>query len=124
MASVTSLGSCKTGSARLARRVSSGICGGVSGEDCGGSDDGVVVGQISGRVYRPEDVRRMFVKQWSAWCRENFRNSVQLAAAFGVSEKTARLWMEEVNAPQGYAVACASEGLVEGAEPFRLELVA
>lgn len=82
------------------------------------------VGRISHRVLRPEDVRRHFPDQWQAWCRANFRSSVHLAAAFGVSEKTARLWMEGVNSPQGYAVASAMEGLVDGVEPFRLDLAA
>ena len=124
MASVTSLGSCKGISARARGGVSSGVLGGASGGVRVGAGGGAEVGEISRRVYRPEDVRARFTQQWSLWCRANFRNSVQLAAAFGVSEKTARLWLEEVNAPQGYAVACASEGLIAGAAPFRLDLAA
>ena len=128
MASVTSMVARDPRSARAAGRVSYGKSGGVSGGVSGGGEVGAgggrEVGEISRRVYRPEDVRARFTRQWSAWCRANFRNSVQLAAAFGVSEKTARLWLEEVNAPQGYAVACASEGLVAGAAPFRLDRAA
>lgn len=121
MASVTSLASGAGQSAPKPRPVSSGSCAGATGGPTGGATGGKVVGRLSRRVYRPEDLRRDFPEQWQAWCCANFRNSVQCAAAFGVSEKTARLWMEGVNAPQGYAVAAAICGLVDGVSRFRLE---
>ena len=120
MASVTSLASGAGQSGPKPRAMSSGSCAGATGGKAGGK----VVGSLSRRVYRPEDLRRAFPEQWQAWCCANFRNSVQCAAAFGVSEKTARLWMEGVNAPQGYAVAAAICGLVDGVPPFQLERAA
>ena len=86
-----------------------------------GNAAGGVVGQVCRRVYHPYEVRAQFPDQWAAWCRANFRSSVDLAAAFGVCEKTARLWMEGVNAPQGWAVGAAMQGLVQGVPPFVLD---
>ena len=82
---------------------------------------GKVVGRISRRVFDPYAVRQQFPDQWALWCRQNFRSSVELAAAFHVCEKTARLWMEGVTAPSGWVVGAAMHGLVEGVPPFALE---
>lgn len=93
----------------------SGAC--ASSGDTGGK----VVGRISRRVFDPYKARREFPDRWAAWCRAHFRDSVMLAHAFGVSEKTARLWMEGVTAPQGWAVDAAKDGCVADVPPFGSE---
>lgn len=108
MASVTSF----TGSSQKhraeARPVSSGVMPGKR------------AGRVSSRVFDPYAVRAQFPDQWALWCRQNFRSSVELAAAFQVCEKTARLWMEGVTAPSGWVVGAAMHGLVDGVPPFAL----
>ena len=80
-----------------------------------------VAGRISTRVFDPYQARREFPDRWAAWCRDHFRDSVMLAYAFGVSEKTARLWMEGVTSPQGWVVDAAKDGCVENVPPFGSE---
>ena len=110
----TSIVALPVGDASSRARLSSGKS---SGEMSGAVANNVVE-MVAPRVFRPEDMRREFPDQWADWCCANFRDSVQLAAAFRVSEKTARLWMQRVNAPQGWAVVSAMQGLIEGVEPF------
>ena len=80
-----------------------------------------LAGRISTRVFDPYKARREFPDRWAAWCREHFRDSVMLAYAFGVSEKTARLWMEGVTSPQGWVVDAAKDGCVDNVPPFGSE---
>lgn len=48
--------------------------------------------------------RCAFAARWTRFLHDNWRNHVQVAAVFSVSEKTARQWWEGVTAPQGWAV--------------------
>lgn len=90
-------------------------CEGVSSGECVGA----AAGKMFRRVFDPYHKRQAFPDQWAQWCRENFRNSTQLGAAFGVDERTARNWMGGVSAPMGWAVDAAKEGEIEGVPPFR-----
>lgn len=89
-----------------------------------GTYSNVAVGKLSHRIFDPHKARREFPERWGAWCRENFRSSNHLADAFGVSEKTARLWMEGTNSPLGWAVDAAKEGRIEGVPAFINEVAA
>ena len=91
---------------------------GKLGDRSVGQSVGATVTRIAPRTFQPVLMRRDFPNQWAEWCCANFHDSVHLAAAFQVSEKTARLWMAGVNAPQGWAAAAAMQGLIEGAGPF------
>ena len=86
-----------------------------------GTAPATLAGRISTRVFDPYKARREFPDRWAAWCRDHFRDSVMLAYAFGVSEKTARLWMEGVTSPQGWVVDAAKDGCVENVPPFGSE---
>ena len=89
--------------------------GAVSSGECAGA----IPGKLFRRVFDPYHKRQNFPDQWAAWCRDNFRNSTQLGAAFGVDERTARNWMQGVSGPMGWAVDAAKEGEIEGVPPFR-----
>jgi len=81
---------------------------------------GVFAGQLPVRNSRapldPYRARALFRDQWTAWCRANFRSAVHLAAAFCVSEKTARMWWDGATAPQGWAVQYAITAMPEQAK--------
>lgn len=51
--------------------------------------------------------QEFFQERWIAFLRENFAGEVQIAAAFGVSQVTARNWLTGVTAPRGHCVARA-----------------
>ena len=92
--------------------VSSGVLGGALVGARTGGKSGVLAGRLPVHNPRvgpdPMDLRAMFPGVWSAWCRENFGNNpVQLAAAFRVSEKAARMWLAGISGPNGWAVAHA-----------------
>jgi len=78
-------------------------------------------GKNAGKGFDPFRERALFPDRWSRWCRENFANSTQLGAAFGINEKTARLWMAGDSAPSGWAVAAAKDGLISNVIPFGQE---
>ena len=103
--------------------VSSGTGSGARSGAKAGNSSGKVAGCIRHRVFDPYRERARFPERWAEWCQANFRNSVELANAFMVSEKTARLWMQGVTAPQGWAVEPAKDGLVRVVRNGRLEPV-
>lgn len=80
-----------------------------------GAGGGVFAGCLPVRNSRegpdPYAARRRFPELWARFLRESFRNHVQVAAVFGVSEKTARLWWEGTTAPQGWAVSWARDAI-------------
>lgn len=65
---------------------------------------------FSGRPCDPRAFQRVFPHRWQTFLKTHFRNSVEVAAFFDVDERTARLWLEGVSAPRGWAVsyACTS----------------
>jgi hypothetical protein len=83
----------------------------ASGGGSSGKSSGVFLGRLPVRNCRagldPYETKRRFPQLWAQFIRDNFRDSTQAAAAFGVNERTARLWMEGTNAPQGWAVRYA-----------------
>ena len=55
--------------------------------------------------------RSAFRDRWQAFITETWRDPVQVAAVFSVSEKTARQWWVGETCPQGWAVSFATETL-------------
>ena len=104
--------------------ISANQCGTEGAGVSSGMYSGASVGKLSHRVFDPHTARREFPEKWAAWCCENFRSSNHLADAFGVSEKTARLWMEGTNSPLGWAVDAAKEGKIEGVPAFKTGVAA
>lgn len=51
--------------------------------------------------------RQFFAKRWQAFIRENYESPTHVAFVFKVDPKTASLWWEGCNAPQGWVVARA-----------------
>ena len=72
------------------------------------------------RVFDPIEARRAFPALWSAWLRSQFPSHLVVAVVFSVNEKTARLWWEGVNAPQGWAVSMARDSYASAAEMLRV----
>jgi hypothetical protein len=72
-----------------------------------GQRDGGLAGLLSGRPCDPRAFRRLYPDRWSAFLRTHFRNSIEIAAFFDVDEKTARQWLNGINAPQAWAVSFA-----------------
>lgn len=70
----------------------------------------------SGRRADPRSFQRLYPDRWHGFLKAHFRNSVEVAAFFDVTEKTARLWMEGCNAPRGWAVAYAVTRLPSAAK--------
>ena len=62
---------------------------------------------LAGRPVDLHAYRRVFKTRWAGFLRAHFRNSLDVAVHFSVDEKTARLWLEGVNGPQGWVVAHA-----------------
>ena len=53
-------------------------------------------------VERPFDLHRfraLFPDRWAGFLRSHFRNSAEIAAFFGVDDKTARNWVEGSTKP-------------------------
>lgn len=71
---------------------------------------------ISGRQCDPHAIRRKFPHQWSGFLRAHFRDAVEVAYVFSVDEKTARLWWNGTNAPQGWAVEFAHRAFPNAAK--------
>lgn len=76
--------------------------GASSGQCVGG-----LAGLLAGRPCDPRAFRRLYPDRWSAFLRGHFRNSTEIAAFFDVDEKTARQWLNGVNAPQAWAASFA-----------------
>ena len=70
-------------------------------------DAAMSVDIYSGRRADPRAFQRLYPDRWHGFLKAHFRNSVEVAAFFDVTEKTARLWLEGCNAPRGWAVAYA-----------------
>lgn len=83
-----------------------------------GNASGPGAGNHARARFDPYRERALFPARWSRWCRENFASSTQLGAAFGVNEKTARLWMSGDSAPMGWAVDAAKDGRIDNVVPF------
>ena len=58
---------------------------------------------------------RFFAVRFQNFLRENFANPTQVAAAFGVRERTAENWWNGINCPSGAKVARAFERHPESA---------
>ena len=54
---------------------------------------------IAARRIDMHALRRSMPERWSHFCRQHFRNSIELAAFFGTDERTARFWLEGKYAP-------------------------
>lgn len=61
--------------------------------------------------------RRRFPHMWSDFLHRHFRNSVEVAVFFSCDDRTARAWLDGVNAPRAevalYAVASIGGALAE-----------
>lgn len=68
---------------------------------------GIGHGGFPGRPFDMDGLRRVFRDRWAAFLKAHFRNSVEVAFFFGTDERTARQWLEGVNAPSGPFVARA-----------------
>lgn len=77
----------------------------------------------SGHNADPRAFQRLYPDRWHDFLKAHFRNSVEVAAFFDVTEKTARLWLEGCNAPRGWAVAYAVTRLPSAAK-YLLEVAA
>lgn len=66
---------------------------------------GGLSGLLSGRPCDPRAFRRIYPHRWASFLAMHFRNSIEVAAFFDVDEKTARQWLNGVNAPQGWAAS-------------------
>lgn len=55
----------------------------------------------------PRDFRARFADYWSQFLRENYRNTEEVAVAFGVRHQTAVNWLNAANRPSGDVVAMA-----------------
>lgn len=76
----------------------------------------------SGRRADPRAFQHLYPDLWHGFLKAHFRNSVEVAAFFDVTEKTARLWMEGCNAPRGWAVAYAVTRLPTAAKYLLAEV--
>lgn len=73
----------------------------------GAGSAGIGIGEFPGRQFDMDGLRRVFRDRWAAFLKAHFRNSVEVAFFFGTDERTARQWLEGVNAPSGPFVARA-----------------
>lgn len=90
--------------------------GGMSSGDCGGG----LAGLLSGRPCDPRAFRRLYPERWAGFLSAHFRNSIEIAAFFDVDEKTARQWLNGVNAPQAWAASFAVVS-IPGAAQYLME---
>lgn len=74
------------------------------------------------RLHRDHDRKALdmtfekyFAERFSEFLQENFANPTQVAAAFGVRERTAENWWIGLNAPSGAKVARAFQMHAESA---------
>lgn len=73
-------------------------------------------GLLAGRACDPRAFRRAYPDRWMNFMRAHFCNALHAAVFFDVDEKTARLWWEGVNSPQGWAVEFAIRSIPAAAE--------
>jgi hypothetical protein len=80
-----------------------------TGAACASSGEcrGGLAGLLSGRPCDPRAFRRVYPDRWAKFLRSHFRNSLEIAVFFDVDEKTARQWLNGVNAPQAWVVSFA-----------------
>lgn len=76
-------------------------------------------GDVPGaRRADPYAYRRVFPDRWAAFLRSNFRNSVEVAAFFDVTHRTAENWMNGTGRATGDKVALAAlsfpQAFIEG----------
>ena len=74
---------------------------------------------LRGRPCDPRQFRAAFPRRWMAFLRAHFQSTVHVAAFFDTDEKTARLWWEGCNAPQGWAVDFAIQSIPSAVEWLR-----
>jgi hypothetical protein len=87
-----------------------------SGEVSGPASPAQPSSQSQGRPVDLNAYRRLFKDRWAGFLRRHFRNSLDVAVHFSVDEKTARLWLEGVNGPQGWVVAHAMASIPGAAQ--------
>jgi hypothetical protein len=76
-------------------------------------------GILSGRPCDPREFRAQFPCKWQGFLRAHFQSHLHAAVFFSVEEKTARLWWEGTNAPQGWAVDYAIQSIPSAASWLR-----
>ncbi len=87
--------------------------GGSSPRISGSSASASVTGQQTGRGtgamslnnFAEKNFDRKFAERFGYFLRRNFANPTQVAAAFGVRERTAENWWNGLNSPSGWQVA-------------------
>jgi len=70
---------------------------------------------LRGRPCDPRRFRAVYPDRWMAFIRAHFASPVHVAVFFDVDEKTARLWWEGTNAPQGWVVDFAIQSIASAA---------
>jgi len=91
-----------------------------SGAKSSGNSVGGLSGLLSGRPCDPQAFRRVYPDRWAGFLATHFRNSTEVAVFFDVDEKTARQWLNGVNAPQGWAASFVMAS-IPGAAEYLLE---
>ena len=76
-------------------------------------------GKPSGHSPDPRKYRALYPDRWIAFLKAHFRDHMQVAYFFGVSERTGRDWWEGKTGSQGWAVAYAVDQIPTAAEYLR-----
>jgi len=96
------------------------VGGGKSSGIAPGDPSGGLAGLLSGRPCDPRAFRRIYPHRWATFLARHFRNSTEVAVFFDVDERTARQWLNGVNAPQAWAASFAVMS-IPGAAGFLME---
>ena len=76
-------------------------------------------GMLAGRPCDPRRFRALYPDRWMTFLHAHFWNHTHVAVFFDVDERTARLWWEGTNAPQGWAVDFAVQSIPAAADWLR-----
>ena len=79
----------------------------------------VISGKPSGHSPDPRRFRALYPDRWFSFLHAHFRDHVQVAYFFGVSERTGRDWWEGKTGSQGWAVAYAIENVPNAVQFLR-----
>ena len=81
--------------------------------------NGAAPGKPSGLSPDPRRFRALYPDRWHAFLHAHFRDHLQVAYFFGVSERTGRDWWEGKTGSQGWATAYAIENIPTAAQYLR-----
>lgn len=63
---------------------------------------------VFGQSFDPHRYRVLFPDRWAEFLRQNYRNSVEVAFNFDVTDQTATNWLNGTSRPTGDKVALAA----------------